>query len=171
MMRSGGWLHSFAARRPKASGASLAFLPEVGLPDDLAWASASATLAGALGRLAHEIDREGRAALPAETISFASDYIQKWEGNAHGIDRDSVDDAISRLSPEHSSSARLVLLTALAPHEVDEKVICEFADSGQGQKRLLGALSWASFTAARRIGSWLAAGTNSSAFSPGISLQ
>ena len=110
MLRGGGWLHSFAARRPKSPGASLAFLPDAALPEDLARASASATLGGALGRLAHEIE----AALPAETITFASEYVQKWEGDAHGIDRDSVEAAIRRLNPRQSSSARLVLSTALA---------------------------------------------------------
>ncbi len=155
MMRSGGWIHSFAARRPKTAGASLAFLPDVSLPEDFAWASTSPTLAGALARLAHEIEREGRASLPEETIAFASEYIQKWHGEAHGADRNSVEVAVKRLNPRQSSSARLTLLTALAPHEVDEKVIGEFVDPRQDQERLLGALSWASFTAARRIGSWL----------------
>jgi len=171
MMRSGGWLHFFAARRPKTPGASLAFLPDAPLPEDLAWASASATLAGALARLAHEIEREGNAALPPPTIAFASEYIQKWEGDAHGIDRDSLEAAITRLGPDQSSAARLVLLTALAPHEVDEAIICAFADPQHDQQKLLGALSWASFTAARRIGSWLAAGAGGSPSTLEISLQ
>jgi hypothetical protein len=165
LMRGGGWFHSFAARRPKASGASLAFLSDVDLPDDLAWASSSAGLGGALARLAHETEREGRAALPAETIMFASEFIQERQSGAQGIDRYSVEVAIKRLSPRQSSSARLVLLTALAPHEVDERVIREFVDPAQDPKRLLGALSWASFTAARRIGSCLSAQAGSAATS------
>ena len=55
--------------------------------------------------------------------------------------------------------------------KVDEKVICDFADPQHDQQKLLGALSWASFTAARRIGSWLAAGAGGSASSLEISLQ
>jgi hypothetical protein len=50
----------------------------------------------------------------------------------------------------------LVLLTALAPHQVDETVIRSFADPKNEQEKILGAISWASFAAARRIGSWLA---------------
>jgi AhpD family alkylhydroperoxidase len=171
LMRGGGWFHSFAARRPKTPGDSLAFLPDVPLPDDLAWASASPALSGALARLSHEIEQQGHAALPSETITFASEFIQKSEIEAHCFDRASVELAIQHLNPAQSNSARLVLLTALAPHEVDEKVIRAFADPAQDQEKLLGALSWASFTAARQIGSWLAAGAASSSSSLGMSLQ
>ena len=157
LLRGGGWFHSFAARRAKAPGESLAFLPEAALPDDLSWASTNPALAGALARLAHEIEQEGRSALPAETLSFASEFIQDWQGEARQIDRDSVEVAIAQLSPGQAGPARLVLLTALAPHEVDERVIFEFIDPQQDQQRLLGALSWASFTAARRMGSCLSA--------------
>lgn len=171
MIRGGGWLHSSAARRPKTPGDSLAFLPDVELPEDLAWASASTALAGALARLAHEIEREGHAAIPKETITFAWEFIQNWQGDSHGIDRESLEVAIKRLSPKQSSSARLVLLTALAPHQVDERVIREFVDPAQDPERLLGALSWASFTAARRIGSCLSAQAGSAASSYVMSSQ
>ena len=156
LSRSAGWYFSFAARRPKSPGASLAFLPDAELPEDMAWASASETLAGAWARFAHEIERQGQTALPAETRSFASEFVQAWQGEAVEISRDSVEDAIQRLSPEQRSSARLVLLTAIAPHQVDDGMIREFADPGQDQEKILGAISWASFTAAWRIGSWLA---------------
>ena len=138
LSRSAGWYFSFAARRPKTPGDSLVFLPDVCLPEDMAWASASATLAGAWARFAQEVEQQGQSALAAETRKLVSDYIQNWEGGALGTSRGAVEHAIQQLSPEHRGSGRLVLLTALAPHEVDEKIICEFADPGQDQEKLLG---------------------------------
>jgi hypothetical protein len=46
-------------------------------------------------------------------------------------------------------------VTALSPHQVDDKTIRAFADPALEPEKLLAALSWASFTAARRIGALL----------------
>jgi AhpD family alkylhydroperoxidase len=156
LSRIAGWYFSFAARRTKTAGASLAFLPEAELPADMAWATASETLAGAWARFALEVERQGQAALHAQTRQFAADYIGNWQGAAEELRNGTLEGAIQSLGPEQRSAARLVLLTALAPHHVDEKVVREFADPRKEQVRILGAISWASFTAARRIGARLA---------------
>lgn len=158
LSRIASWYFSIAARRVKVPGASLALLPHAELPQDLAWAAANERLAGAWARFAHEVERLGQAALPAETMKFASEVIQKWEGGELRISRGAVEEAIQRLRPDERSCGRLVLLTALAPHDVDEKIIRDFADPASEPEKLLGALSWASFSAARRIGSWLHVG-------------
>jgi AhpD family alkylhydroperoxidase len=156
LSRIAGWYFSFAARRPKLAGDSLAFLPETELPEDLAWASASAPLAGAWARFATEIERHGQAALPAETRQLATEYVGNWRGEGLEFRNGTLEDAVRPLGPEQRSAGRLVLLTALAPHQVDETVIRNFADPRNEQEKRLGAISWASFAAARRIGSWLA---------------
>ncbi|MEX0614034.1 MAG: hypothetical protein WD738_01135 [Pirellulales bacterium] len=155
LSRAAGWYFSFAARRPKTRGDSLGFLPDAALPADMEWAAANETVAGAWARFAQEIERQGQAALSAETRNFAVEYIGEWDGDADELDRESIEVAIAQLSPEQRSAVRLVVLTALAPHQVDEQVVRGFADPAQAQEKLLGALAWASFTAARRIGSLL----------------
>jgi AhpD family alkylhydroperoxidase len=155
LSRIGGWYFSSAARRAKTVGASLEFLPDAELPPDMAWASASPTLAGAWARFAREVERQGQAALAAETRQFASNYIGNWRGGHAPLPNDSLEDAIQLLDAGQHSAARLVLLTALAPHKVDERIVREFEDPQQTPARILGAISWASFTAARRIGTWL----------------
>ena len=47
------------------------------------------------------------------------------------------------------------VLTALASYQVDEGAIHAFRSQYQRDDKLTGAAAWASFTAARRIGSWL----------------
>jgi AhpD family alkylhydroperoxidase len=156
LSRTAGWYFSFAARRAKTPGASLSFLPEAELPDDLAWAASSPTLAGAWARFALEVEQQGQASLPAETRHLATHCIGNWRGEAVEFGNGALNDAIRPLDPAQHDAARLVLLTALAPHRVDEKIVRDFADPDREQERLLGAISWASFAAARRIGSWLA---------------
>jgi len=53
------------------------------------------------------------------------------------------------------SAARLALLTALASYQADEGVIEVFRIQQPGDDKLIAATAWASFTAARRVGTWL----------------
>jgi hypothetical protein len=58
----------------------------------------------------------------------------------------------------------LALLAALAPFQVDDALVADFrgggpADGARGDGALVAATAWASFTAARRIGTWLAPAT------------
>jgi AhpD family alkylhydroperoxidase len=156
LSRIAGWYFSFAARRRKTAGASLAFLPDAALPEDMAWASASAPLAGAWARFAREVEHHGEAALGKETRQLASEYVCNWRGSGDELCNGSLDLAVQSLDLDERSAGRLVLMTALAPHLVDEKTVREFADPRTDPERLLGAISWASFTAARRVGARLA---------------
>jgi hypothetical protein len=50
------------------------------------------------------------------------------------------------------AACRLALLTALASHRVDNKVVSMFRKHFPKDALLIGVLAWASFTAARKIG-------------------
>jgi hypothetical protein len=54
------------------------------------------------------------------------------------------------------SAAQLALMAAFSPCRIDEKVIGAFRSCYPEDTKLLGALAWASFTAARKIGAQLA---------------
>jgi hypothetical protein len=62
---------------------------------------------------------------------------------------------LSGLDETSKIAGRLVLLTALAPYQVDERVVRAFIERFPGHDRLLNALAWGSLTAARKIGTWL----------------
>lgn len=56
---------------------------------------------------------------------------------------------------QQNDIGRLVPLTALAPYQADDSIVHTFVTQISEDKKLLAALAWASFTAARRIGTWL----------------
>jgi AhpD family alkylhydroperoxidase len=155
LSRSAGWYFSFAARRPKMAGASLSFLPDAPLPADMNWAAGNPTLAGAWARLAHEVEQQGRLALGPETIDFAVEYLDGRNRESMHGDASAIEASTNTLSNGQRDAARLVLLTVLAPQHVNDEVIRGFVDPVKAPEKLLGAIAWASFTAARRIGASL----------------
>ena len=66
-----------------------------------------------------------------------------------------LEEALAELQEGEKAVAKLALLTALAPYRVDEKTVRGFSMHFPGDKRLISALAWSSFTASRKIGSWL----------------
>jgi AhpD family alkylhydroperoxidase len=155
LKRIAGSFFSRAIRRAKPLGASLEFLPESELPADLGWAETTPTIAGAFARLASVIDGIGRDLLPAEVRAGVREYVQAWDGKDPGLGRHWVERTINGPDEASKAAGRLTLLTAMAPHQVNGSVVHDFARHFPGDDKLLGALAWASFTAARRIGSWL----------------
>jgi AhpD family alkylhydroperoxidase len=151
-----GLSFSRAARRPKASGNSLKLLPEADLPADLEWAKTNPTIAGAFARFAAVAEEAGASALSAEIRTFIQKYVQTWNGEAPGINRQWVEQAIDVFNDDASKAAgRLALSTAITPYQVDEGTVHAFRAYSPEDGMLLSVLAWASFTAARRIGTWL----------------
>lgn len=155
LKRVAGWFFSKAIHRSKPLGASLEFLPETELPDDLAWAKTAPNIAGAFARFAAVVDGAGRDLIPTEVHTCVRKQVQAWNGKDPGLGRSWVEQAIREFDETSKAVGRLVLLTALAPYQVDEGVVHTFANHFTGDDKLLGALAWGSFTAARRIGTWL----------------
>lgn len=155
LKRVAGWFFSRAVRRPKPLGASLEFLPETELPADLGWAETAPNIAGAFARFASVIDGIGRDLLPAELRACVREHMQAWDGKDPGLGRHWVEPTLNGLNEASKAAGRLTLLTAMAPHHVNGSVVHDFARHFPGDDKLLGALAWASFTSARRIGRWL----------------
>ncbi len=155
LKRMAGWYFSKAMHRSKPLGMSLELLPESELPDDLAWAKVSQNIAGAFARFAAAVDRTGRDFIPEDVRDCVEKHVQAWDGNDPGLGRHWVEEAMSGLDERSKDIGRLVLLTALAPYQVDEEVVNSFTSHIIGDDKLIGALAWGSFTAARRIGTWL----------------
>jgi hypothetical protein len=155
LKRMAGWFFSKAVHRSKPSGASLELLPASELPADLAWAKRSPNIAGAFARFAAVVNRAGREFIPQDVRDCVVEQVQAWDGKDPKLGRHWVEEAMSRLDEKSKDIGRLVLLTALAPYQVDEGVVNAFSTHLTGDDRLISALAWGSFTAVRRIGTWL----------------
>jgi len=155
LKRMAGLFFSRAIHRSKPLGTSLELLPKSELPADLAWAKTSPNIAGAFARFAAVVNRAGREIISEEIRDCVMNHVQAWDGKDAKLGRHWVGEAMIGLDEKSKDIARLVLLTALAPYQVDKGVINAFTTHITGDDRLIGALAWGSFTAARRIGTWL----------------
>jgi AhpD family alkylhydroperoxidase len=138
-------------------GESLQLLPAAELPDDLRWAESNSVVAAAFARAASAIDAVGAATLPAVVRALVNDQLATWRGEPMGISRAWVEEPIGALATALRPAARLALLTALASFQVDATVVAAFSEQLPGDEALLGTVTWAAFTAARRVGVWLGA--------------
>ncbi|MBW1797770.1 MAG: carboxymuconolactone decarboxylase family protein, partial [Deltaproteobacteria bacterium] len=124
--RMAGWFFSRAIHRSKPLGASLELLPEPELPADLTWANTSPNIAGAYARFAAEIDRAGRDSIPEDVCDCVVKHVQAWDGKDPGLGRHWVEEAMNGFDEKSKDIGRLVLLTALAPYQVDDSVVNAF---------------------------------------------
>jgi len=138
-------------------GASLDLLPPAPLPDDLAWAHGDPIIAGAYARAAAAFDAAGRQALPEPVRNLVTARLTTWRGEEPGLSRGWVENALQTLPAPQRPQGRLALLAALASYQVDARILGD-ARTGPGpagDETLVATAAWASFAAARRIGSWL----------------
>jgi hypothetical protein len=155
LKRVAGWYFSKAVNRSKLLGTSLELLPVTEFPADLAWAETAPNVAGAFARFATVVDRAGKDLVPEEVRACVNEQVQAWDGKDPGLGQQWVEQAMKGLDETSKAVGRLVLLTALAPYQVDERVVRSFVTRFPEDDKLLGALAWGSLTAARRIGTWL----------------
>jgi AhpD family alkylhydroperoxidase len=142
-------------------GDSLALLPDAELPPELPWARSNPSVSGAYARFAAVVDGLSREALPAPVRDLLAARVEAWDGADPGLGRGWLEEAVAALPEEERPAGRLVLLTALASYQVDDGVIAAFRARHPEDRHLLGAVSWASFIAARRVGRWLWEGIHS----------
>ncbi len=158
-----GWARRFLGpilrgqlQRPLAPGAALDFLPDAPLPPDLTWTASSPTVASAFARAATAFDAAGSTALPAPVRALVRARVGAWRGEDMGLGRHWLTEAVASIDEPLRAAARLTLLTAFAPYQVDDDVIADFRRHQPDDATLVAATAWASFTTARRIAGWLA---------------
>jgi len=138
-------------RAKLAPGESLAWLAPAELPADLAWARPRPEIAVPFASLAAAVAAEAGEMLGETT----AERIAAWTGEDPPLGAAWVDEGVSGLTGRHRPAARLALLTALAPYRVDAGEVAAFRAAWPGDRALVAVTAWASFTAARRITSWL----------------
>lgn len=155
LRRVAGWWFARAMARAKSSDPA-PLLPAAELPDDLAWAAASPPVADALARFAAAVEIEGGRVLSSATRRAVTARIEEWRGEDTGLGRKWLAPVLVTLAETDRPAARLALLTALAPHQVDDGVIADFRARAPADAALVAVLAWASLTAARRLMRWVA---------------
>lgn len=129
-------------------------LPPEKLPADLAWAEQNPNIAAALAKFVAAIDRSALR-IPPAVRELLAEHLHDWDGTAPGANPAWVDEAVAPVAPVHRPAARLALVVALAPWQVDEALISAYRAERPADAALVGLVSTAALAAARRIGSWI----------------
>jgi AhpD family alkylhydroperoxidase len=151
---------SVAKRYPP--GDSLALLPDVELPSDLPWAAADPVIAGAYARFAASVDAAVQGALPERVQDLVLSRLETWDGADPGLGLGWLEEAVADLPAQDQPAGRLALLTAFASYRVDDGVIAAYRARYPEDRQVVGAVCWASYVTARRVGLWLWEGARGS---------
>jgi AhpD family alkylhydroperoxidase len=140
--------------RPSASigrtpGTALDLLPAGAPAAGFEWASANPSIATAFARAWHAVD-EGAVPAPIRTLVLG--HLSTWTGHPSGPSRAWVHEAVAALPADQQPAARLALLTAVAPYQVDAQAV---ADVQADDATLIALTSWSSLAAARHISTWI----------------
>lgn len=141
--------------REREAGSSLQFLPAADLPREFSWAIPSPVISRALAGWAEAVDRSAEELLPPHVRMLVNSFLRTWEGEAMPLSRAWVNQVVAGLADPDRDTARLALLTAVAPHQVDGDIVDAFRVHHPSDAQLIGVTAWASFRAALRIASWL----------------
>jgi hypothetical protein len=122
----------------------------------LCWAEPAPAIARAFAGLSLAAEQAGTRFLAEDVRSWARERLKIWNGSDPGLGRAWLTTELHKLQDKHRPAGRLVLLSALAPDQVDKNVVREFRQADSSDAALLGAVAWSSFSAARVIGCWIA---------------
>jgi hypothetical protein len=134
---------------PLTPGRALALLPPASLPPDMHWASPNPRIADALARWAAVVERETSSAVSPAVRKFVVRNLQDWTGDLMPLSRSWVDSEVSVLVGQERAIARLALVLAKAPYQVDEKLVEDVLGEDRCEQRFIRILAWASFSGAR----------------------
>ena len=148
-------MFSRAVNRTKNVGESLRFLPKADLPNDLRWAKPAPNIAKAYASFTAAIEKVGDYVLPPAVRAYIQEEVDVWHGQTSELSLAWSEDEISKLDPATQATADLALLTAIAPYEIDKNIVSTFKKYFPQDDKLVGTLAWASFTAARKISTWI----------------
>ncbi len=136
---------------PLKPGRSLHLLPPAELPSDLGWARSNPRVADAIARWAAAVERESAQAVTELVRSVVADSLGAWYGERMPISRSWVDKETQDLSGAERDIARLAIVLAKAPYQVDEAMAETVLRHAGTKAQFVRILAWASFTGARRF--------------------
>jgi AhpD family alkylhydroperoxidase len=155
LRRAGGLAFAHKVRADRPSGLSTRRLASRALPDDLRWAASSLPVAVAVAALDHHL--RAAAHLPEPGREAVSRAVDSWRGEPMPLSSGWTTEHTAELAEDLRPAVRLALLTSLAPHQVTGADVMAARPVLATDAELVNALAWASWTAVRRIGSWIMA--------------
>ena len=128
---------------------------------DFSWASTNERVEKVFQYFDSVTDKCADEYIPKETRDFINEEMQKWDG-ANLKSTKELDELLTKIPEGNRPMAKILYLICLSPHRIQPS---HFEDCqkcfGGSSEAILGSFAWASFQAAKRIGSQLAMGVNS----------
>jgi AhpD family alkylhydroperoxidase len=145
------------ARRIKAHrepGGAVGLVAGLPIPADLNWAAPSPAIASAYAALAAACTEAAARVVPPSVVTLVERTLDGWDGQFPGPSRAWLTGLVASLPLADQAVGRLALLTAMAPFQVVADDVASFRADHHEDADLVALLTWAAFTAARRIGAW-----------------
>jgi AhpD family alkylhydroperoxidase len=144
-------------QRNPAPGRSLALLPPADLPEDMHWARSNPRIADAVSRWTAAVERQAEGVVSPKVRAVVAAALKNWHGERMPLSRSWVEAEVGDLTGADLAIARLAIVLAKAPYQVDEGLVQDVLDHVPDETRFIRILAWASFSAARRVAARIAA--------------
>jgi len=142
-------------------GRALPLLPPALLPADMHWAIPNPRIADALARWTAVVERESSRAVSPDVRDLVACNLERWSGELMPLSRSWVNSEVAGLTGKDRAIARLALVLAKAPYQVDETLVEDVLSGDLCEERFIRILAWASFSGARRFAQRIAETTGS----------
>lgn len=155
-IRMAAWFFGRAIRITKEPCVSLDLLPEADLPGDLDWSKPSPCIAGAYAAFSRVVDDAGATVLSGKVKASVLKALDAWDGSDPEPRSARITSGFEKYTGADKAAGNLALSAALFPWRLTERDVTFFSSHYPGDEQLLAVLAWGSFSAARRIGRWIA---------------
>ncbi len=126
-------------------------LPAAPVPADMAWTAPNPRIQDGFARWAAAVGREAPRTVPEAVRDLVERNIGQWQGERMPMSRSWVDSETNGLTGRDRAQARLALVIGKASYQVDDGMVAEVLEHGCDEESLIRLLSWAAFTAARKV--------------------
>jgi AhpD family alkylhydroperoxidase len=137
------------------AGAAADLLPVAEPPGDLSGTDRSPRITSVFAKASAAMDRVGGDTVPPQVRELVLSELAGWDGHPRGPSRSWALTAASRLAEADRPAGRLALLTAFSAYQVTASDVEDFRSGQPADEALVGLTAWASFAAARHLGTWL----------------
>jgi hypothetical protein len=137
-------------------GRAAALLPPAELPQDISWAETDDHIAEPIAKWAAAIEEAAAPGIPERVREVVSSAVSQWHGEPMGLSRSWIEPHLGGLTDAEYAAAKVGLLTALSPTQISDDVIDHYRNHFEGDAALVSLVSWAAFTATRRVTAWIA---------------
>jgi len=132
-------------------GRALPLLPPAALPKDMEWARPNPRVADALARWTAAVERNAEGVISKAVRRTVESALRDWNGEQMPISRSWIDAEVTELQGADRDIAKLAIVLAKAPYQVDESMAQAVLGDDRDEERFIRILAWASFTGARRF--------------------